>query len=167
MSFFSCNDTMNKKQSDINVIDKKNIEDSMVEMNINLLAQESKMMDDYVNSHNLNMVKTGTGLRYQILEPGDGDLIDKGDIVSIEYEIRLLDDDVVYSSDKDGFKTFVVGKGGVESGLEEAILKLRKNSVAILIIPSYLAHGIAGDGNKIPQRASLVYKLKIIDNYSN
>ena len=57
----------------------------------------------------------------------------------------------------------IVGRGGVESGLEEAVLKLRKNSSAILILPPHLAHGLIGDGNKIPPKAILVYKIKVID----
>ena len=56
-----------------------------------------------------------------------------------------------------------MGIGGVESGLEEAILKLRKNSVAVLILPSHLAHGLLGDSNRIPPKAALVYKIKVID----
>ena len=90
-------------------------------------------------------------------------LIKKGDIVSLEYELGLLNGDLIYSSKKDGIKTFLVGRGGVESGLEEGIWKLRKNSVAILILPAHLAHGLLGDGNKIPARATLVYKVKVID----
>ena len=90
-------------------------------------------------------------------------MIESGDVVSLEYEIRLLNGKMIYSSKNDGIKTFLVGRGGVESGLEEAILKLRKNSVAILILPAHLAHGLLGDGNKVPARAALVYKLKVVD----
>ena len=75
----------------------------------------------------------------------------------------MLNGDLIYSSKKDGNKTFLVGRGGVESGLEEAILKLCKNSVATLILPAHLAHGLIGDGNKVPPRATLVYRLKVID----
>ena len=72
----------------------------------------------------MNVVQTGTGLRYQIHEDGDGVLIKEGDIVTLEYEIGLLNGDMIYSSENDGVKTFMVGRGGVESGLEEAILKM-------------------------------------------
>jgi FKBP-type peptidyl-prolyl cis-trans isomerase len=47
--------------------------------------------------------------------------------------------------------------------LEEAVLKLKNNSEAILILPSHLAHGLLGDGNKITPKAILVYKIKVID----
>ena len=135
----------------------------MEKANRYLLVQEAEQIDDYIERHDMNVIQTGTGLRYQIISQGDGDLIESGDVVSLEYEIRLLNGKMIYSSKNDGIKTFLVGRGGVESGLEEAILKLRKNSVAILILPAHLAHGLLGDGNKVPARAALVYKLKVVD----
>ena len=158
----SC-DNNDKTQKSVQIVDKKELEELLIEANINMLSQESAIIDSFVNNKNLNVIKTGTGLRYYIEEAGEGDLIVNGNRVSLEYEVRFLNGKLVYSSDKDGIKTFVVGRGGVESGLEEAILFLRKNSVATIIIPSYLAHGLVGDGNRITQRATLVYKLKVID----
>lgn len=166
ISFFSCDNTRKREMDNVKIIDKNQLKDSLIEVNINMLLRESDLIDAYVTDNKLDVIRTGTGLRYQILEEGEGDMLKTGSLVTIEYEISLLNGDLIYSSDNDGVKSFVVGRGGVESGLEEAILKLRKNSAAILIIPSHLAHGIVGDGNKIPQRASLVYKLKVIDNKS-
>ena len=150
---------VNKNQS----VTNKDVAESLEKANRYLLIQEAEQIDDYIERHDMEVIQTGTGLRYQIINKGDGELIKKGDIVSLEYEIGLLNGDLIYSSKKDGVKTFLVGRGGVESGLEEGILKLRKNSVAILILPAHLAHGLLGDGNKIPARATLVYKVKVID----
>ena len=160
----SCNNDK-VRQKDVNqlVITQKEINESLEEANRNLLVKEAELINDYVKSHGLNVVKTGTGLRYQIHDQGDGILIREGDIVTLEYEMRLLDGELIYSSENDGVKTFLVGRGGVESGLEEAILKLSENSVATLIIPAHLAHGLIGDGNRVPPRATLVYELKVVD----
>lgn len=158
---FSCRNSSNNEKGKQN--DKESVSESLIEINKELLSQESALIDEYVKKNNLDVVKTGTGLRYQIFESGDGDYINKGDVVALKYDIRLLNGDLLYSSDNEGYKTFRVGRGGVESGLEEAILKLKKNSVSILIIPSHLAHGLIGDGNKIPPKAVLVYKLKVVD----
>lgn len=161
----TCGSKTNSREQ-INDNKKDNIGDfkeTLEKANRYLLIQESEQIDDYIERHDLNVVQTGTGLRYYIINKGDGDLIELGDVVSIEYEIKLLNGDLIYTSKNDGVKTFLVGRGGVESGLEEAILKLRKNSEAILILPAHLAHGLLGDGNKIPARAALVYKLKVIE----
>lgn len=161
----SCDNKTNNYQKRIeNEKDNKNdINQSLEKANRYLIVRETELIDDYIERHDMNVIQTGTGLRYQIISKGEGDLIKEGDVVTLEYELRMLNGDLIYSSKNDGNKRFLVGRGGVESGLEEAVLKLRKNSVAILILPAHLAHGLLGDGNKIPPRASLVYRLKVID----
>ena len=159
--FLSCDNVKNRKDNP--VIDEKQLELSLEEMNRKMLQYESELIDNYVEKNNLNVIKTGTGLRYQLLEEGDGNLIKKGDIVTLQYELRLLSGELLYSSDNDGNKTFLVSRGGVESGLEEAVLKFRMNSEAILILPPHLAHGLIGDGNRIPPKAILVYSIKVVD----
>ena len=165
LAFFSCVDKNEKKH--VNVVDKQMLKNTLEDVNRYLLQQESKIIDDYICGQELDFIRTGTGLRYVVTDMNEGDLIKQGDVVTIEYEISSLSGDVFYSSVNEGVKTFVVGRGGVESGLEEAILKLRENESAILIIPSYLAHGLVGDGNMIPAKTTLLYKLKVIENRSN
>ena len=160
--FSSCNSGKNKKEVN-QVVDEKELSLSLEELNRKMIQYESDLINEYVEKNSLNVIKTGTGLRYQILNEGEGELIKKGDIVSLEYELSLLSGELLYSSDNDGNKVFLVSRGGVESGLEEAVLKLRKNSEAILILPSHLAHGLIGDGNRIPPKAILVYSIKVID----
>ena len=144
-------------------VTQDDINESLEEANRNFLIQEAGLINDYIEYHKLNVIQTGTGLRYQIHDQGDDDLIEEGDIITLEYEVRLLNGNLIYSSENDGNKTFLVGRGGVESGLEEAVLKLSKNSVATLILPAHLAYGLTGDGNKVPHRATLVYKIKVVD----
>ena len=167
IALFSCdtNDKVNQNQVDRQSVTKNNMDESLEKANRYLLIQETELIDDYIERHDLNVIQTGTGLRYQIHNQGDGVLIKRGDIVTLEYEVRLLNGNLIYSSKTDGNKTFLVGRGGVESGLEEAILKLCKNSVATLILPAHLAHGLIGDGNKVPPRATLVYRLKVVDKH--
>ena len=159
--FFSCDNVRNKKENQF--IDDKQLELSLEEMNRKMLQYESELIDDYIEKNNLKVQRTGTGLRYQIVNEGNGDLIKKGDIVTLEYELCLLSGEILYSSENDGNKVFLVSRGGVEAGLEEAILKLKHNSEAILILPSHLAHGLIGDGGRIPPKAIIVYKIKVID----
>lgn len=158
----SCDDKKQNKQG-AQTVTQKQIEEYLEQNNRDFLKYEADKINEYVERHDLNVLQTGTGLRYQIHDNGDGVLIKDGDIVTLEYEISLLNGDLIYSSENDGVKTFLVGRGGVESGLEEAILKMSKNSIATLIIPAHLAHGLVGDGDKISSRATLVYRLKVIE----
>ena len=161
-AILSCDNKKQNKQEK-QTISKKEIEDYLEQKNLDFIRYYAYKINEYVESHDLNVIQTGTGLRYQIHDNGDGVIIKEGDIVTLEYETRLLNDELIYSSANEGVKIFMVGRGGVESGLEEAILKLSKNSIATLIIPAHMAHGLVGDGNKIPSRATLVYRLKVID----
>ena len=107
------------------------------------------------------MNETKTGLRYMVYENGHGPLAKKDNIVRLNYSVKLLTGELCYSSMKLGPKEFRVGKGGVENGLEEAILFLKKGDRAKIIIPSHLAFGLLGDGNKIPQRSTIIYEIEI------
>ena len=167
LSYLACTDKLDNNQQ-VKSIDKGQRKKDLMEANRNLVMQELEAIDEYVNQHNLDMVKTGTGLRYCIEKQGEANLIKAGDVVSLDYEMCFLnDEEVVASSQKDGLMTFIVGRGGVEIGLEEAILYLHKGDVATIIIPSYLAYGLIGDGDKIPPRTTMVYKVKVIENQSN
>lgn len=159
-----CTDNTDNKSNNINwKQEKERLEDA----NRNLVKQEKEIIDSYIKSNNTEFIETGTGLRYRIVNQGDGAPIKTGDIIKMAYELRLINGELLYSSDNDGLKAFRVGRGGVESGLEEALLHLHIGDEAEIIIPSYLAHGLTGDGNRIPTRSILVYKVKIIDNQIN
>jgi FKBP-type peptidyl-prolyl cis-trans isomerase len=110
------------------------------------------------------MTSTGTGLRYQIMKQGSEQKIEKGQTVTLEYELQSIDGDLIYSSENDGVKTFVVGEGSVESGLDEAMTYLHRGDIAKLIIPFHLGFGLHGDDNRIPEYATLVYTIKVLDN---
>lgn len=158
---FSCQEKSHKQ---INVMSKNDMKKSMERANRYLLNEEEEEIANYVRRHGLEMITTGTGLRYQVVKQGTGPGIVKGDRVALEYDLCSLSGDVIYSSEKDGVKTFVVGAGSVESGLDEAMTYLHKGDVAKLIIPYHLGFGLHGDENRIPGYVTLVYTIKIIEN---
>ena len=161
MAFFACGAKTPKQQ---NVVSKNEMKNSMETANRYLLNEEEEDIANYIKRHGLEMVTTGTGLRYQILKQGSENRIEKGERVTMEYELHSIAGDLIYSSDNDGVKSFVVGEGSAESGLEEAMAYLHRDDVAKLIIPYHLAYGLHGDDNRIPEYATLVYTIKIIDN---
>lgn len=160
LCFLSCGEKPKQPIS----LPKNEMKSSMEKANRYLLNEEGEEIENYVRRHGLEMVATGTGLRYQILKQGPGNQIKAGDKVTLDYELRTLAGNLVYSSDKDGVKTFVVGDGSVESGLDEAMAYLHYGDVAKLIIPFHLAYGLHGDDNRIPEYTTLVYTIKINDN---
>jgi len=133
--------------------------ESLVVVNRYLTRTEEEDIKYYIERHDLKVVETGSGLRYSIVKQGDGSLPKRGDLVTLEYKVRLITGELLYSSDESGPLVFQVGKGGVESGLEEAILHLKVGDRAVIILPSHLAFGLLGDHKKIPKRATIIYEI--------
>lgn len=158
---FSCDE---KNPTPSQPITKGEMKSSMEKANRYLLNEEAEDIENYVKRHGLNMTTTGTGLRYQILKQGSEQKIEKGEVVTLEYELHSIAGDLIYSSENDGVKSFIVGEGTVESGLDEAMTYLHRGDVAKLIIPFHLGYGLHGDDNRIPEYATLVYTIKILDN---
>ena len=161
LAFVSCGE---KPQKQAETLSKSEMKSSMEKANRYLLNEEETDIENYIKRHGLAMTSTGTGLRYQILKQGSEQKIGKGERVTLEYELHSIAGDLIYSSEKEGVKTFVVGEGVVESGLDEAMTYLHRGDVAKLIIPFHLGFGLHGDDNRIPEYATLVYTVKIIDN---
>ena len=161
LAFFSCGGKPSGQSVNVSKSDMKS---SMEKANRYLLNEEEVDIENYIKRHGLSMTSTGTGLRYQILEQGSGPLIEKGQSVRLEYVLHNIAGELIYSSDNDGVKEFVVGNGSVESGLDEAMTYLHRGDVAKLIIPFHLGYGLHGDDDRIPEYATLVYTIKVIDN---
>lgn len=145
-------------------ISKEKLQESLENVNRKLVLEEAAAIDAYANRHGLETTKTGSGLQFVVTKKGTGDSIRKGELVRFEYVTKLLSGDVIYSSASSGIKEFVVGRGGVEAGLEEAVLHLNRGDDAIIILPSHLAFGLLGDQDKIPPRSTIIYEIKIVGN---
>ena len=144
-------------------INRKNTEESLMKANKKLVKSEDQQIEDFMERYGWKMNKTGTGLRYMIYKGGDGMRTEKGNKVSLSYSLSFLTGEVCYTSKEKGNKIFTVGQGGVEPGLEEGILFLKKGDRAKFILPSHLAFGLVGDGNKIPAKATLVYDIEVLE----
>ena len=156
----SCNQ---KAESKKHTLDPSDVEESLLIVNKELVKSEDEQIEDFITRYGWKMEKTGTGLRYLIYEQGLGEKAEIGKIAKIHFTVSLLTGEVCYTSDSDKPKEFLIGQGGVESGLEEGILLLKKGDRAKFIIPSHLAFGLVGDLDKIPAKATLVYDLKLLN----
>ena len=106
---------------------------------------------------------TDSGLRYKILQKGEGDKPNSGDKVKVHYKGMLTDQTVFDSSYKRNQPIeFSVGIGQVISGWDEGILLLSKGDKAKFIIPSNLAYGEAGAGGVIPPNATLIFEVELL-----
>ena len=157
--FSACQEAPQERQ----LPDSETLKETLAETNKLLLGAEDQEIRDFVDRYGWDVKETGSGLRYYIYHEGDGPRARTGNIVLIDYSIHLITGDLVYSSGEDGPREFEIGKGGVETGLEEGILLLHQGDKAKFILPSHLAHGVPGDGVKIPKRATIVYDVEVLD----
>lgn len=112
------------------------------------------------------MNKTSSGLSYMEIVKSDSKISPNvGDEVTLSYDIRLMDplQTSCYHSDSNGLAKFKVEQSLVESGLHEMITYLNVGDSALVVLPHYLAHGIAGDNQKIPPLSPVLYFIKLID----
>ena len=160
LSISSCGDSQNKARRQKR---KPLTLEETIEMNKMQVSNEQIFIAAYVEENHLIMDRTETGLWYAISNDMLSAPVENDKVVVLDYKISLLDGTICYSSENSGYKEFLVGKGGVEAGLEEGVLMLRKGSEATFILPPHLAHGLVGDNDRIPSRAIIKYEVKVID----
>ena len=140
---------------------RENINKELVNVNRQLISKDSLKILGYARMHNWDMNVTGTGLWYQIVEHGRGVKVKEQDIVTLDYNVKLLNGTICYSSDSTGNKVFKVSKGGVERGLEEGVLLMHQGDSVRFIMPPYLAYHLMGDLKKIPPRSIIIYEVRL------
>ncbi len=123
-----------------------------------MVKNDNEDINNYISRHQWQMKQTGSGLQYMVYETEKGKLLQKGDLVKLKYSVELING----TKADEGIKEFEIGHGGVESGIEEAMLLLKVGDKAKLILPPHLAFGLLGDQNKIPTHATLIYNVDVI-----
>jgi peptidylprolyl isomerase len=154
----SCSDDPKKLPQ----ISPEELQKQLLEANKKAVGVESTQIDAYVERRKLDVKTTKTGLRYVIYHNEEGETVIDNQQVEVNYTVALLDGTECYNT-KDEVEQFVVGKDYVESGLHEGIQFMSKGDKAIIIIPSHLAHGLAGDFKKIPLRSTIVYDIELVN----
>ena len=145
--------------------------ETLVHLNQQLVEKDASTIADYAQQNGWEMQTTQSGLWYMLYQNGQGEKAATGKIAEMNYSISLLDGTVCYSSDKLGTKSFRLGEGvvntglgmsAVEPGLEEGVLLMRVGDKARFIMPPHLAHGLSGDGGRIPKRTIILYDVELL-----
>ena len=127
-------------------------------------AEEKRKQNELLDKVAAGYDETNSGLRYKIIQKGDGKKATKGAKVSVHYKGQLLDGTVFDSSYKRKQPIdFNVGIGQVISGWDEGIQLLQVGDKARLVIPSHLAYGERGAGGVIPPNATLIFDVELMD----
>ena len=131
-----------------------------------LIDEDRALIEGFIKRYRLEgMRENGSGLYFLVWGEPFGDSIKLGNLVEYKFKLSLLDGTVCYQNDSSNPKSFKVGSGGVESGLEQAVLLMRQGQKGKFILPPHLGYGLIGDSNKIPARAIIVYEIEILNVY--
>lgn len=164
MNFTSCRQkatgVVNVHSSEV----QEEVFDPYVEGNKRILALETEEIELVIKRHHWNMQETGTGLCYEVLSPGTGVCFVEGDSVAMKYTIALLSGQKIYDSETDGIKTFRVEKSEEIPALHEVAKLVSPGAKVRMVVPSHLAYGAGGDGDKIKGREALIMNIEILNH---
>jgi len=138
----------------------RTFEGSRVEREAKAKAATKAAMDKIAAGY----TETASGLRYKVLQEGNGKQAEKGNNVSVHYKGQLVDGTVFDSSyDRKQPIDFQVGIGQVIAGWDEGLLLLKVGDKARFVIPSNLAYGSQGAGGVIPPDATLIFDVELMN----
>ncbi len=128
------------------------------------IAEQKRLAEEALEKLAAGFQKTESGLRYQIIQKGNGKQAAKGAKVSVHYKGQLENGEVFDSSySRKQPIDFTVGVGQVIEGWDEGILLLQVGDKARFVIPSHLGYGSRGAGGVIPPDATLIFDVELMD----
>ncbi|MEZ4932418.1 MAG: FKBP-type peptidyl-prolyl cis-trans isomerase [Saprospiraceae bacterium] len=109
------------------------------------------------------LTTTESGLKYMILEPGNGPTTQNGQKVTVNYYGTLTDGTMFDNSFKSGQPfSFNLGQGRVIKGWDEGVALLKGGDQAVFFIPSELGYGKTGSGARIPGDSELIFYIEVL-----
>ncbi len=127
---------------------------------------EQNQIIDYAIANKVPAEVTASGLFYDILEEGSGELIRWGDRISVHYQGSLIDGTEFDSSYQRG-RPLEIYVGNMIDGWNEGLQLLKPGGRAQFIVPSHLGYGAEGFKNRngatlVPPDAILIFDVKVI-----
>lgn len=113
-------------------------------------------------------IKTQTGLQYEDIKVGSGEVARTGYNVTVHYTGWLKTRDgstgPKFDSSRDHDEPFVfrLGAGQVIQAWDEGVAGMRVGGIRKLIVPSYLGYGVKGAPPKIPPNATLIFEVELL-----
>lgn len=104
---------------------------------------------------------TASGLQYQVIKSGSGKTPGKKDTVKVHYHGTLIDG-TVFDSSVDRGEPISFPVDGVIPGWTEALQLMKEGDKWKIFIPSNLAYGERGAGEKIAPNSTLVFEVELL-----
>lgn len=126
------------------------------------MEKDQNIILDYLVTNEIEAKKTESGIWYVMETPGDSSKPNDKSLVKAHYEGTLLDS-TKFDSSYDRGQPLDFKLGQVIKGWQEAIKLLGKGGKGTFYIPSELAYGERGSGEKIPANTVLKFVIELVD----
>lgn len=137
-----------------------------VERNKGLLEKEQELIKELIQKDSLHTYHTSANGYWYFYQNRDtaGTYTPKpDDLILIKYDIRYLNDSIIYSEEEIGEVQFRVDKEDLFPGLRTAVKLLKKGETATFMFPSSLAYGYHGDEERIGVNVPLKSTVALLD----
>ena len=134
-----------------------------IERNKVINQVEEQALQDYIRNDSLHTYSTspnGFWYRYTTKNSNATKFPVKGDEVIYAYEIKDVNDEILYTKEELGDRNYIVDREELISGLQDGIKLMKEGEEIIFLFPSYKAYGYAGYKN-IAGNQPLVYTVKL------
>ncbi len=116
-----------------------------------------------ITAQDKDTVTTDSGLKYIIIEQGDGIKAEPGKEATVHYTGYLTNGKEFDSSVKRNQPlSFTIGEDKVIKGWEEGVALMRVGDKFRFIIPPQLGYGERGAGTVIPPNATLIFDVQLL-----
>jgi FKBP-type peptidyl-prolyl cis-trans isomerase FkpA len=127
-----------------------------------MAESEKSTLDKYLADNKITAKPTASGLIYIETKKGSGASPAPTDMVTVHYTGKLLDGTVFDSSVQRG-EPATFGLNQVIPGWTEGLQLMKKGGKATMILPSSIAYGANGAGERIPPFSPLAFEVELID----
>ncbi len=151
-------------------------QEAMIERQGEQLEEDGTTIDLYLKENKIEAEIDPSGLRYVVIEEGEGEFPQPNQKVSVNYTGKLMSGQVfdtsveavareagVFNEDRPYQPyQFALGTGSVIRGWDIGIGLLKRGGKGVLYIPSTLAYGERATGI-IPANAILIFDVELVD----
>ncbi len=148
---------------------KEQMEAESREKDKTAMAADDKIIKEYLQQKGIkNAKKDASGMYYVIHKPGTGAAPKEGQNVTVNYTGYNLKGEKFDSNVDPAFNhvepfSFNLGKGSVIKGWDKGVALMKKGMKATFYIPSALAYGERGAGDRIPPNAILAFDIELLN----
>ena len=136
-----------------------------IERNKKLIAEEEQLIESIISKDTLDYIASSKGYWYKYDIKTDNDTIfpKRGDIVYFNYEIKDLQNKLIYTKEELKPQEYFVDKENIMMGLRDGIKLMKKGETITFLFPSHMAYGYHGDNEKIGSNEPLICTVTLND----